>query len=383
MTMSSPPTQAPTRPPKNTVLVTGAGGYIGFAVSRAFARAGWDVYGLIRRAGGAADALLAEEITPIVGAISADLGFLDDFFLAQPPSSTRAFDVVVSCTEQIPFDEHWGHVNALLTKVAHHAKQNGGGKKPLVLMSSGCKDYGQTRRHGEPGLAAHTETSPLEPVEVLAARTACTLQVFEQPNRDLYDAAVVRPTPLFEYGGSYYGVLFEALGRFRDQGGAEEGGGGEAVRVPGHDDNIYHGCHVDDCADAYVALATHPSRAQVSGECFNVSGYRYETVGEVLSALAAEYGIRGGIATAPLAEVAAVRPELRALEAVLGYTQWVDSTKIRKLTGWTDRRRLFSENTRAYRLAYEAAARAGDAGVARIRDRVAGWAEAGLSFERK
>ncbi|KAI8954962.1 hypothetical protein F4801DRAFT_415569 [Xylaria longipes] len=365
-------TQAPTRPPKKTVLVTGAGGYIGFAVSRAFARAGWDVYGLIRRAGGA-HALLAEEITPVIGAISADLGFLDDF-LAKP--STRAFDVVVSCTEQLPFDEHWGHVSALLTKVAQHycraRRNNDDGGKPLVLVSSGCKDYGQTSRHGEPGLAPHVETSPLEPAELLAARTTSALRVFEPANEALYDAAVVRPTPLFGRGGSYYGVLFEALGRFRDRAGVE---------VPGHPDNIYHGCHVDDCADAYVALAEHPSRPRVSGGCFNISGYRYETVGEILSALAAEYGISGGIGTAPAAEVA--EPELRALRAVLEYTQWVDSAKIRELTGWTDKRKLFSENVRTYRLAYEAAVSVGDDGVKRIRDRVAGWAEAGVSFETK
>ncbi|KAI0543324.1 NAD(P)-binding protein [Xylaria curta] len=361
-------TQATPRPPKKTVLVTGAGGYIGFAVSRAFARAGWDVFGLIRRAEGA-DALLTEEITPLVGAISADLGFLDSL-LAQP--STRPFDVVVSCTETYPFDEHWGHISALLTKVAHHAKQKGGAK-PFVLVSSGCKDYGQTPRHGEVGLAPHTETSPLEPMEILSPRTNGTLRALEEQNRELYDAAVIRPTPLFGYGGSYYGVLFQALSRFQDK---------EAqIKVPGHNDNIYHGCHIDDCADAYLALAEHPSRAEVSGECFNISGYRYETVGEILSALAAEYGIRGRIATVPLKEVA--DPELRALEAVLGYTQWVDSTKIRKLTGWNDKRKLFSENIRTYRLAYEAAARAGDAGVSRTSDRVAGWEKAGLTFERK
>ncbi|KAI0474620.1 NAD(P)-binding protein [Xylaria cf. heliscus] len=358
------------RPPKKTVLVTGAGGYIGFAVSRAFAHAGWTVYGLIRRAE-AADSLLAEEITPLIGAISADLSFLDAF-LAQP--STQPFDVIVSCTEQLPFDEHWAHLSALFAKVARHYHANSKTtRKPLVLMSSGCKDYGQTPRHGEAGLAPHTEVSPLEPVDILLARTTCTLKVFEQPNSDLYDAAVIRPTPLFGYGGSYYGVLLEALSRFR--------GTDAQIKVPGHADNIYHGCHVDDCADAYVALATHPSREAVRGQCFNISGYRYETVGEILSALTPEYGIRGGIVTAPLAEV--VDPELRALEAVLGYTQWVDSAKIRALTGWTDKRELFSENARTYRLAYEAASRAGDAGVKRISERVAGWAADGLSFEKK
>lgn len=154
----------------------------------------------------------------------------------------------------------------------------------------------------------------------------------------------------------------------------------DAVKVPGHRDNIYHGCHIDDCGDAYVALATHPVRERVRGECFNVSAYRYETVGDILAALGTEYGFEGGIVATPLAEA---RPELRKLESVLGYTQWVDSGKIRKLTGWTDRRELFSENMHVSRLAFEAAAQAGDSGVARIRDRVAGWMASGVKFKKK
>ncbi|KAJ3564259.1 hypothetical protein NPX13_g7903 [Xylaria arbuscula] len=64
------------RPPPKTVLVTGANGFIGYAVSRAFVRAGWCVYGLTRRAD-TVDSLLAEEITPVIGSISADLSFVD------------------------------------------------------------------------------------------------------------------------------------------------------------------------------------------------------------------------------------------------------------------------------------------------------------------
>ncbi|KAF2969222.1 hypothetical protein GQX73_g4333 [Xylaria multiplex] len=355
-------TIAEARPPKKTVLVTGAGGYIGFAVSRAFARAGWRVYGLVRRVE-AAKALLIEEVTPVVGAISADLAFVDELLVQ---ASTLPFELVVSCTEQIPFDEHWEHILSLIKKVAHHAQQHDAAK-PLVLMSSGCKDYGMTGRHGEDGLAPHTEESPLESVEIIRGRTFCTLKVFEHP--DLFDAAVVRPTPLYGYGGSYYGVIFEALRASVSVG---------SVTVPGHPDNIYHGCHVDDCADAYVALAEHPVREQVNGECFNISGHRYETVSDILAALSADFGIQGGITAVPLAEVK--NPELHVLQPVLGYTQWVDSTKIRKLTGWTDRKPLFSENLHVYRRAYDAAAKVGDAGVLRIRDRVAGWVASGAKI---
>ncbi|KAJ3551594.1 hypothetical protein NPX13_g11323 [Xylaria arbuscula] len=151
------------------------------------------------------------------------------------------------------------------------------------------------------------------------------------------------------------------------------------VKLPGHPDNIYHGCHVDDCADAYVALASHPVRAEVNGECFNISGYRYETVSDFLAALAAEYKIPGGITTTTqVSEIES--PELQALYLVFVFSQWVDSTKIRKLTGWTDKRPLFSESLPTYRLAYDAAVRAGDNGVTRIHDRITGWASSGVTI---
>lgn len=52
-----------------------------------------------------------------------------------------------------------------------------------------------------------------------------------------------------------------------------------------------HALHVNDCADAYVALAEHPRR--VEGEVFDISAHRYETVEEVLRPLAREYRASG------------------------------------------------------------------------------------------
>lgn len=40
---------------------------------------------------------------------------------------------------------------------------------------------------------------------------------------------------------------------------------------------------------------------------------------------------------------------------VMGFSQWVGSEKIRKLTGWTDKRRLFSEEIGVYRRSFELA----------------------------
>ena len=74
---------------QKTVLVTGANGYVGNAVVKAFARAGWRTYGLVRREGAVGD-LARSEIQPLVGAVNEGaFNGLGDV----------TFDVVVSNTE--------------------------------------------------------------------------------------------------------------------------------------------------------------------------------------------------------------------------------------------------------------------------------------------
>ncbi|KAI1324329.1 NAD(P)-binding protein [Xylariaceae sp. FL0255] len=346
------------RPVKKSVLVTGANGFIGSAVCRAFVRVGWRVYGIVRRPEAAYE-LSAAEVIPVQGSISEDLSFLDSFL---EEASTPPFNVVISCTEEIPFATHFGHILAILIKVGTHAKSHG--VRPLVLMSSGCKDYGTTGRHGDAGLVAHTEKSPLNPPQTLKERCTSALEVFD--HADLFDAAVIRPTPLFGYGGSYYGPLIEAMSRFLEKKVLDASDG--PIRLPGHGNTIIHGCHVDDCAEAYLALVLHADRSQINGQCFNISGYRYETLAEIYDAFATEYGISADrIVVTP--DATEVDSELQYLSGVIGFSQWVDSTKIRNLTGWTDTRMLFSENLHAYTRAYEAISKAGDQGVSRIRDR--------------
>ncbi|KAI1100820.1 NAD(P)-binding protein [Jackrogersella minutella] len=338
----------PTTPPRKSVFVTGANGYIGFAVCRAFVRAGWRVYGLVRRAE-SAGALVAEEITPILGSISKSATFVADLH-----AHTKTVDVVVSCTEQIPFAEHCEALVVLFKQIAETS--NAHGVKPLVLMSSGCKDYGTTGLHGAPGLAPHTEESPLRPLDVVRDRTYGCLGLLT--HGDAFDAAVLRATPVFGYEGSYYGHAFEVAAA-----------ADRTLELPLDFGTVLHGCHIDDCAEAYLALAEHPDRAAVAGQCFNVSAARYDTLGTVAKALEAEYGLAGGVVQTSPTDGDAMLP---FLDVVLGYSQWVDSTKIRQLTGWSDKRALLSENMHVYRMAYEEAAKRGHEGVLRVKERIGG-----------
>lgn len=377
-----------TTPSRKTVLVTGANGYIGFAVCRAFNRAGWRTYGLVRRVE-AASALIAEEIIPIIGSISKDATWVEDLH-----QHTKTVDVVVSCTEQFPFAAHYEAIAILIRKLAEISNKHG--VRPLVLASSGCKDYGTTGLHGSPGLAPHTEDSPLHPstclqdpssgiigaqslpryalnkrfifsnkqllthvveVDLLSERCFSSLRIFE--HKDLFDAAVIRPTPVFGYDSSYYGMVFElaaAAAKTKER----------SFKLAMDFNTITHGCHIDDCGEAYLALAEHADRSAITGQCFNISAARYDTLAAVAKAMEVEYGLTGGVV-----QVSAEDPTVPFLDMVLGYSQWVDSTKIRKLTGWSDKRMLLSENLHVYRMAYEEAAKRGHEGVLKVKERIA------------
>ena len=256
-----------------TVLVTGANGYIGNAVARSFVRAGWTTYGLVRNVALLPD-LAAEEIIPLLGS-PADQSFL----FSLPPDLT--FNVIVSTTEQImDYVPHYNEIISLLEMLAKKRLEKSKGK-PLVLFTSGCKDYGMmTELADTEGLKPHTEESPINPPAFAVNRATYAMKVFE--HADLFDATVLRPTNVYGLSSSFYGDIFK-LGKE----GKEKG----VLQLNEHPKTILHAMHVDDCSDAYVALAEHVRIEDVAGECFNISSYRFETLEEIAEALVKEYEI--------------------------------------------------------------------------------------------
>ncbi|KAL8925150.1 MAG: hypothetical protein Q9208_003655 [Pyrenodesmia sp. 3 TL-2023] len=419
-----------------TALIIGANGYLGSAISRAFLRASnlptpnfFRVYGLIRRPS-SARALALQETIPIVASLSSDSpSAVTQAVLAH----SRTWNVIVVCTEPSQSDpvaqaRHWLDVLALVRGLAEAstsipASGGGGGGKaavtPLVLWSSGCKDYGTTGLHGGLGLKPHTESAPLDPPDVVRCRMEGALRALEvaagteeeekDGNKSAgFDAVVVRASPVCGYSGSYYGAALEyaaaaaaaaATSEKEDNCGKNEA---KVLKFTADANTIMHGVHVDDCADAYVALArtalfdighshslsldeesgngTPPKsdvRAAVAGQVFNISGRRYETLAEVGTALAAEYGFTGGAQFSVSADQMPENFDYRSsMEFLFGYSQWVSSEKIRALTGWRDTRPLFSEDIGRYRVAYEAAKDGGSENVETVRKRMMGdWGE--------
>ncbi len=140
---------------QKSVLVTGANGYVGNSVAKAFARAGWRTYGLVRREEAVGD-LARNEIQPVIG--PSDGAIFDGL-------GDVTFDVVVSNTED-PTDasRHLAAVRVMLDEAA--ARSEAAGRRPLVMFSSGCKDYGAM--HLEPTLRDSTRdrrsARPLLPI---------------------------------------------------------------------------------------------------------------------------------------------------------------------------------------------------------------------------
>ncbi|KAF4953376.1 hypothetical protein FSARC_12427 [Fusarium sarcochroum] len=338
---------------RRNVIVTGANGYIGSAVCRAFIRAGWNTYGLIRNPQAQEELALSETI-PVIGSFT-DLSFLNSLF-----EEVSTFDVIVSCTEKIPgYAAHFEEVIACVKRLAEQSNQNG--VRPLVLWSSGCKDYGTTDVHGAPGLAPHVEDSPATSLDIVKERTESCVKVFDYV--DLFDAAVIRPTCVFGYSSSYYGVIF-------DYAAAQKESGADVLRIPGDPKSIMHATHVDDCGEAYVSLAEYADRGAVGGQVFNISGHRYEILDEIAASVAKEYNFENGVQIVPLSEAGPSFPS--GLHWVFSFSQWVGSDKIRSLTGWKDKRALFSEGIHAHRLAYDACKNQGHSNVAEVRKRIGG-----------
>lgn len=310
------------------VLITGANGYIGNAVAKAFVRAGWKTFGLIRDAANA-KALMRNEIFPIIGTPE-DLNFINTV-------ENVFFDVIISNTEDWNNPEsHLAKVETMLYELAKRSAD--AGVRPLIMFTSGCKDYGMISWvHGDANLSAHTESSPILPPEALTKRADFGVKLLEDETPH-FDKVVLRPTIVYGNSSSHYGTLFELAAS-----------SGNILKIISHPNAIMHSLHIDDCADAYVALAEHPHRNDISNEAFNISNKCYETAEQVAKALAHAYRLEVEFSI-PQSEM---QLDLSAY-SLFNFSQWVDSTKLRVLTGWEEKRMSFIDGIEQYRMAYEA-----------------------------
>ncbi len=296
------------------VFVTGATGYVGAAVARAFRAAGHQVRGAARNAARARE-LEVRGIGPVLGTMDEPGAFLDE---------ARACDVVVHAAFASgpgAFERDRDAVEALLGAAA------GGGRRPVFLYTSGCWIYGDTAGR------IVDESAPVKPPDYAALRPGIERRVLDTGG---VRGIVMRSGCLYGGPGGLTAEWFD---------GAIRGN----LEVVGDGRGRWAMVHEDDVADAYVRAAERDA----AGEIFNVADGSEETQEAMARSAARAAGYSGPIRRAPVDE--AVR-RFGPYAECLAYDQRLSASKAARVLGWAPRHTGFVSEAGACFASWKASA---------------------------
>lgn len=281
-----------------TVFVTGASGYIGRRVARAFRRAGWRVLGLTREAG-KAGSFLATEVTPVIGSL-------------QSPETWRpsaaAADVIVHAAVDYAADTQSVDQAAVRALI-----EAGSDRRATLIYTSGVWVQ-------RPGPEVTDETTPLAPAEVVSKRPATERFVLESSR---IRGVVVRPAVVYGLQGGL------TAGLFTEQ------------PVVGDGANHWPLVHVDDLADAYVRIA---ERGEARGT-YLIADESRSTLRELATAARRAAGLGGSPKWLPLPEA---RKSLGAFADALARDHQVSAARATRELGWRPMRAGFLAEVATY-----------------------------------
>ncbi len=295
------------------VFITGATGYIGFAVARAFRRAGHDVSGLVRSPEKSRQ-LLQNEIHPVPGNLREPESYLH---------VARKCSVLVHAAADWQADTAALDINtvdALLEAGRHEARPK------ILIYTSGVWVHGNT------SCETVDETSPLAPAKLVSWRPPVEKSVLESSE---VRGLVIRPGCVYGKPGGLTATWFS--GAYKEK----------ALQVVGDGNNHWAMVHVDDLAEGYLRAAESGLR----GEVFLLADGSRSTVREMAVALARAAGYRGEIQYLPLAEAAKT---LGDFAEGLALDQHVDSGKAVRLLGWRPRHAGFIAEVHTFFEAWKA-----------------------------
>jgi nucleoside-diphosphate-sugar epimerase len=297
------------------IFVTGASGYIGFAVSSALAAAGHHVVGLVR----------SEEKAKLVQAaeIETVLGTMSD-----PSSYSKAAancHVLVHCAAEYTAKFH--ELDLLTMKSLFKlAKESGAERK--VVYTSGVWLYGNT------GNTAVDETSRLNPLPYVTKRIK-TEEFVLQCNGEKLKTVVIRPGCVYGGSGSLTALWFESA--------MKQG----AAQIVGNGSFRWTMVHLQDLANLYLRAI----ESAYGGEIFNGTDRSRFTVLECAQAASRAVGKKGKVQTIPMAKA---RKMMGPLADCLVLDQHVDSSKAVRLLGWQPRHGGFVDGVNRYYTAWKA-----------------------------
>ena len=297
------------------IFVTGASGYIGHAVAKAFRAKGHVVYGLVR-SDDDARLLSLDEIWPIMG----DLNNPDSY-----RGILNEVEVVVHCAMEL--SKNTVEVDAKTVDTILGVLSSSPLSKAFIY-TSGVWVYGSTNH--KPA----DEASPLNPIDIAKWRPAHESKVLKAASPELR-TVVMRPGCVYGSVGGLTNIFFTST-----QNGA--------VSIVGDGSNRWAMIHVQDLAYAYVAAA----EKELSNVILNVVDDSNYTVKEMAEAVARSAGVSDKVVS--LSEEEA-ESQFGPIAQGLALDQIVSNARIKRLLGWQIHHLPFINEVDSYYHAWEAA----------------------------
>jgi len=276
------------------ILVTGASGYIGHGVAKAFRAKGHTVYGLVRSEENAS-LLSVDEIWPIIGD------------LERPESYHQILsdvEVAVHCA----FDHSDKGVEYDIKAIDSILDVFSNSSLPRsFIYTSGVWVYGSRGYH------IVDESTPPNPLEITQWRPAQEERILKATSSKLR-TVIMRPGHV--YGGT--GGLMDLLFASTTAG---------AVTIVGEGYHRWPMIHLQDLAHAYVSAVER----EVSGVVFNVVDNSTATLREMAEAIAKVANVEGKINTLSIEEG---KKRLGHLVEGLLIDLMVSNSRIKRLLGW-------------------------------------------------
>jgi nucleoside-diphosphate-sugar epimerase len=277
------------------VFITGASGYIGTAVVERLREAGHQPYGLARSDASAAK-LSALGAVPVRGDLTRPES------LVEP---VRTSDAVINLGTTYDAKVDTPAVETILRTLE-------GSGKPFIYTSG-------IWSHGNTGGKVVDETTPPDPVELVAWRVDVEQRVLDSARRGVR-SVVIRPAIVYGRGAGIPGEWVESA---RTRGAARYVGSGE---------NHWPAVHVDDLADLFLLAL---ERAPAGTLLLAVNDDEAHSVAELAAAASRGAGAGGVTHAWPLEEA---RQKLGAYADALVLDQRASGRRAKELLGWSPSR---------------------------------------------
>ena len=228
------------------IFITGATGYIGFAVAKTFRRAGHQVIGLTRSSE-KAKLLAKEEIESIIGSLQNP-----DKFIKVAEQS----DIIIHAA--VDYNNNTAELDRnMIEKFIDAAKKSSKIKK--LIYTSGTWIYGSTEK-------ILTEESESNPIKAVSWRPAIDKLIIDTP---YLNGIVIRPGCVYGGQGGMTNDLFDSVINKN------------SVNVIGDGSNRWPMVHVDDLANAYLLAG----EKNVFNTAFNIVEETSASINEIITGI--------------------------------------------------------------------------------------------------